>query len=215
MTPIRIVIADDHPFFRFGLRARLSAEPEMEVVGEAGTAEEAITLATQLTPDVILMDLNFNQPGIGGLDAIRRISEAQPQVALLVITMFDDDRVFAAIRAGARGYLLKDAEPDETIRAIRAVYHGEAIFSPAVAQRVIEYFGSARPRTPSQAFPELTKREREILTLIAQGYTNAAIADHLTLSPRTVRNQVSSIYSKLQLANRASAIILARDHGVV
>jgi len=212
MDPIRILIADDHPVFRYGLRALLKAEPELEVVGEATTGDEVIALAATLQPDVILMDLNM--PGVNGIEATRRIMETRPHVAILMITMFDDDSVFAAMRAGARGYLLKGEAGEETVQAIRVVSKGEAIFSPAIAQRLIQYFGVPRPATPPQAFPALTEREREILTLIAQGYTNTAIAERLVLSPKTVRNHVSNIFGKLQVADRAAAIIRARDAGL-
>lgn len=213
MDRIRILIADDHPVFRYGLRALLQAEPETEVVGEAMSGDEVIALAASLQPDVILMDLNM--PGINGIEATRRILATNPHMNILVLTMFDDDdSVFAAMRAGARGYLLKGAEGDETVRAIRVVSSGEAIFSPSIARRLMQYFGAPRPTAPPQAFPELTEREREILTLIAQGYTNTAIAGQLVLSPKTVRNHVSNIFSKLQVADRAEAIIRARDAGL-
>jgi DNA-binding NarL/FixJ family response regulator len=215
MSRIRILIADDHPVFRYGLRALLLAEATtMEVVGEATTGEEVVTLAAQCVPEVILMDVNM--PGLNGIEATRRILATTPQVGILMLTMFDDDEsVFAAMRAGARGYLLKGAEGEETIRAITAVSRGEAIFSPAIARRLIGYF--ARPRKspqPAHLFPELTEREREVLTLIAQGYTNPAIAERLVLSPKTVRNHVSTIFGKLQVAGRAEAIIRARDAGL-
>jgi len=213
MDRIRILIADDHPVFRYGLRALLAAEPTTEVIGEATTGEEAIAKASSLQPDVILMDLNM--PGINGIEATRRILEMTPHMSILVLTMFDDDdSIFAAMRAGARGYLLKGAEGEETVRAIHAVSSGEAIFSPAIARKLMQYFGARRPTAPPQAFPELTEREREILTLIAQGYTNTAIAEKLVLSPKTVRNHVSNIFSKLQVADRAEAIIRARDAGL-
>jgi len=212
MDPIRILIADDHPVFRFGLRALLAAEPTTQVVGEATTGDEVIRLAAELLPQVILMDLNM--PGTNGIDATRRILATMPHMLILVLTMFDDDdSVFAAMRAGARGYLLKGAEGEETIRAICAVSSGEAIFSPAIARRLMQYFGAPRLPTPAQTFPELTERERELLILIAQGYTNPAIAEKLVLSPKTVRNHVSTIFSKLQVASRAEAIIRARDAG--
>ncbi len=211
MDVIRILIADDHPMFRFGLRTRLGAEEEMEVVGEAATGEEAVQLAGSLAPDVVVMDLNL--PGIHGIEATRRIREMNPQIAVLVITMFDDDSVFAAMRAGARGYLLKGAEGEETVRAIKAVSHGDAIFSPTIASRLMTYFAAPRPAAV-QPFPELTEREHEILTLIAAGLTNTAIANRLTLSPKTVRNYVSSIFSKLQVADRAEAVSRARSAGL-
>jgi DNA-binding NarL/FixJ family response regulator len=209
--PIKILIADDHPLFRFGIRTRLSAEADLEVIGEAGSGEEAIALTGRLGPDVVLMDLNL--PEMNGIEATRTIREAHPQVAVLVVTMFDDDSVFAAMRAGARGYLLKGAEAEETVRAVRAVAHGEAIFSPSVAQRLMGYFAAPRPATVASSFPELTEREREVLGLLAQGYTNAAIGERLMLSTKTVRNYVSSIFAKLQVADRAEAIIRARDAG--
>lgn len=212
MDATRVLIADDHPVFRFGLRALLNGAPEMEVVGEATTGDEAIALAASLEPDVILMDLNM--PAVNGIEATRRILQRSPHIAILVITMFDDDSVFAAMQAGARGYLLKGAEGEETLRAIRAVADGEAIFSPAVAQRLIEYFARRQPTMSPQVFPELTDRERETLALIAQGYTNTEIADRLVLSPKTVRNYVSNIFSKLQVADRAHAIIRARGAGL-
>jgi len=213
MEHIRILIADDHPVFRYGLRALLAAEPTTEVIGEATTGEEAIAKASSLQPDVILMDLNM--PGVNGIEATRRILEMTPHMSILVLTMFDDDdSIFAAMRAGARGYLLKGEEGEETVRAIQAVSSGEAIFSPAIARKLMQYFGARRPTVPPQAFPELTEREREILTLIAQGYTNTAIAEKLVLSPKTVRNHVSNIFSKLQVADRAEAIIRARDAGL-
>lgn len=216
MIQVRVLIADDHPVFRYGLRALLSAEPTTEVVGEATTGEETIEFATRLVPDVILMDLNM--PGINGIEATQRILAVLPNVAVLVLTMFDDDdSVFAAMRAGARGYLLKGTEGEETVRAISIVSRGEAIFSPTIARRLMHYFGANRGlqrRAPPQDFPELTEREREVLMLIAQGYTNPAIADQLVISPKTVRNYVSSIFSKLQVASRAEAIIRARDAGM-
>jgi DNA-binding NarL/FixJ family response regulator len=210
---IRILIADDHPVFRFGLRALLAAEPATEVVGEATTGDEAIRLAAELLPDIVLMDLNM--PSTNGIDATRRLLAAMPHINVLVLTMSDDDdSVFAAMQAGARGYLLKGVQGEEMIRAIRAVNSGEAIFSPAIARRLMQYFGAPRPPEPSPIFPELTKREREILVLITQGYTNATIAEKLVLSPKTVRNHVSSIFSKLQVAGRAEAIIRARNAGL-
>jgi DNA-binding NarL/FixJ family response regulator len=212
MDHIRILIADDHPVFRFGLRALLNAEAWTEVIGEATTGDEAITMAAALQPDIILMDLNM--PGLNGIEATRRITQTNPHIGILVITMFDDDSVFAAMRAGARGYILKGVAGDETLRAIRAVANGEAIFSPAIARRLMQYFGTSMPAAAPQVFPELTEREREILDLLAKGYTNTTIAERLVLSPKTVRNQVSNIFSKLQVADRAEAIIRAREAGL-
>jgi DNA-binding NarL/FixJ family response regulator len=211
--PIRILIADDHPIFRYGMRTLLTAMPDFTVVGEAVTGEEAIQLTDTLVPDLVLMDINM--PGINGIEATARIRERHPHTAILIVTMLDDDSVFAAMRAGARGYLLKGAEPAETLRAIRAVASGEAIFSPGVAGRLMDYF--ARPPVAAAnpfAFSKLSEREREVLTLVAQGITNAAIAERLVLSPKTVRNYISEIFSKLQVASRAEAIIRARNAGL-
>ena len=210
---IRLLIADDHPFYREGVRAMLLGMPDMEVVGETASGEETIVQAELLQPDVILMDLKM--PGTNGIEATRRVLRTSPHIRVLMVTMFeDDDSVFAAMRAGACGYVLKDADRDELARAITAVSQGEAIFSPAIAQRLIRYF-SALPQTASAiAFPDLTEREREILHLIAQGESNAAIAKHLTLSLKTVQNHVSNIFSKLQVADRAQAIIRAREAGL-
>jgi DNA-binding NarL/FixJ family response regulator len=211
--PIRILIADDHPIFRFGMRTLLTALPDFTVVGEAVTGEEAVQLTNELLPDLVLMDINM--PGFNGIEATTRIREQQPHTAILIVTMLDDESVFSAMRAGARGYLLKGAEPTETLRAIRAVASGEAIFSPGVAQRLVDYF--AHPLvTPARqtAFAELSEREREVLTLIAQGLTNAAIAERLVLSPKTVRNYISEILSKLQVANRVQAILRAKEAGL-
>lgn len=208
---IKILIADDHPLFRFGLRALLDAEPGMTVIGEATSGHEAVTMAASLAPDVILMDINM--PELNGLEATRQILDGNPQANILVLTMFDDDTVFAAVRAGARGYLLKGSESEETLRAIRAVASGEAIFSPNIAERLLQHLAS-EPPTASVPFPDLTPRELEVLELIAQGLTNNAIAEALVISPKTVRNQVSTIFSKLDVANRAEAIVLAREAGL-
>ncbi len=219
MQPIRIVIADDHPVFRFGLCALLNAMPDIEVVGEVSTGEEVLAIADSVRPDVILMDINM--PGTNGIEATRRIRETNPDIRILIVTMLEDDSVFAAMRAGARGYVVKGAEPTEVLRAIRAVADGEAIFSPGVAERLIHYFttppvGAGR-RTPSAetpVFPELTQRERDVLRLISQGLTNSAIAEQLLLSPKTVRNYITEIFSKLQVADRGQAIIRARNAGL-
>ncbi len=212
MDKLTILIADDHPVFRKGLRALLVSMPTAELVGEATTGEEAIDLAEALQPDVILMDLQM--PGIGGLPAIRQIVQTSPHIRILVVTMFeDDDSVFAAMRGGARGYVLKDMDDDEITRAILAVGNGEAIFSPAIAQRMMNFF-SARPDLPIEIFPELTESERNVLRLMAQGTSNEAIALQLSLGSKTVRNYVYNIFSKLQVADRAQAIVKARDAGL-
>jgi DNA-binding NarL/FixJ family response regulator len=215
MNPIRILIADDHTLFREGVRAILSAVPDVAVVGEAGAGAEAVALAAELLPDVILMDVQM--PGLNGIEATRRIVERAPGVGIVVVTMLeDDDSVFAAMRAGARGYVLKGADRAEMLRAIRAVAHGEAMFGPAVARRLMGFFRDlgSMPGRAAQAFPELTEREREVLDLIAQGHSNAAIAERLSLSPKTVSNHVSNIFGKLHVADRAQAIVRARQAGM-
>jgi DNA-binding NarL/FixJ family response regulator len=213
MEPLRVLIADDHPLFRHGIHALLDAAPDFEVVGEATTGDEAVAMAAALQPDVILMDVRM--PGANGIEATRRIVRESPHIRILIVTMFEDDAsVFTAMRAGARGYVLKDAEKAEMLRAIRAVGSGEAIFSPAIATRLIDFFAAPKPAAAPDVFPDLTEREREILDLIAQGKSNADIAGQLVLSPNTVRNYVSNIFSKLQVADRAHAILLARDAGL-
>ena len=208
---IRILIADDHTLFRDGLNALLSSIADAEVVGEAASGDEAIAQAAELAPDVVLMDIQM--PGVNGIEATRRILEVNPAVGIVVLTMFEDeDSVFAAMRAGARGYILKGADQNEMLRAIRAVANGEALFGPAIANRLIAFF-AAKPDAPPAPFPELTEREREILHLIASGQSNTEIADSLFLSPKTVRNHISSIFSKLQVAGRAQAIVRAREAG--
>jgi DNA-binding NarL/FixJ family response regulator len=213
MEAIRVLIADDHPHFRKGLRALLSSATDLEVVAEAGDGEGAISLATDLQPDVIIMDLHM--PGVGGIEATRRILRSSPHISVLVLSMFeDDDSIFAALQAGARGYLLKGALKAEILRAIRSVTSGEAIFGPIIAKRLINYFAVPRPSAPADAFPELTEREHEILALMAQHQTNPEIARRLQLSPKTIRNHVSNVFTKLQVADRAQAIIRAREAGL-
>lgn len=216
--PIRILIADDNLRFRQGLRTLLQAAPEMEVVGEAGSGDEAVALADGLQPDglqpdVILMDIKM--PDVNGIEATHTILESSPHIGILMLTMVeDDDAVFAAMRAGARGYLLKGALKAEVLRAIRSVSSGEAIFGPTIARRLIDYFSVPRTIASNTAFPELTTREREILGLIAQHLTNPEIATRLSLSPKTIRNIVSNIFNKLQVADRAEAIMRAREAGL-
>ena len=210
---LRVLVADDHPFFRDGLRSLLTSSPDTELVGEASSGEEAISLATELQPDVVLMDIQM--PGISGIEATRKIVQECPRVRILVVTMFEDDgTVFRAMRAGARGYLLKGANYAEMLRAIKAVGNGEAIFSPGIAIRLTNFFADIRPASSPQVFPELSDREREVLDLIAQGHKNSEIAKRLYLSPKTVRNHVSNILSKLQVADRTQAIIRAREAGL-
>jgi DNA-binding NarL/FixJ family response regulator len=212
-NPIRVLVADDHPVFRRGMRAILGAEPDTELVGEATNGEEVVARALELQPDVILMDLNM--PKMSGIEATRRIIESSPNTSILMLTMFEDDKsIFAAMRAGAHGYVLKGADGAETLRAIHAVASGEAIFSPTITRRLTEYFAKTGedPNTSSaQTFPNLTEREHEILSLIAEGYTNTAIASRLYLSPKTVRNYVSNIFTKLEVSDRSQAIVQARE----
>jgi DNA-binding NarL/FixJ family response regulator len=208
-----ILLADDHAIFRYGLRAMLGSTPEFEVVGEAATGEEAVARAAELRPDVVLMDIEM--PGVNGIEATRRILEGNPTVGVVVLTMFDDDdSVFAAMRAGARGYVLKGADGDEVLNVVRAVASGEAHFGPRIAQRLMGFFSAPKPSVLSEVFPELTAREREILGFIAQGRSNAEIARRLFLSPKTVRNHVSNIFTKLRVADRAQAIVRAREAGL-
>jgi DNA-binding NarL/FixJ family response regulator len=207
--PLRVLVADDHPLFRRGLRALLEAASAIEVVGDVADGEEVVRLSLETRPDVVVMDIRM--PALNGIEATRRILQAHPETRVLVLTMFeDDDSVFAAMRAGARGYLLKGSDQDEVLRAIRTVGAGGAIFGPAIAARLVAYFSAKR----SAAFPQLTGREREVLELLASGSSNQAIARHLALSLKTVRNHVSTIFNKLRVADRDEAISKARDAGL-
>ncbi|GAB3840202.1 response regulator [Dactylosporangium cerinum] len=208
----RLLIADDHPAYRRGLQLMLADAADIDLVGEAETGERAVELAGSLVPDVILMDLRM--PRLDGIEATRRLARAGSTAAVVVLTMFeDDDSVFAAMRAGARGYLLKGAEQDEIIRAIRAAAAGEAIFGPQIAQRIIAHFAGGAGSTAA-AFPSLTEREREVLDLVAAGKGNATIAHDLMISLKTVRNHVSNIFTKLQVSDRSQAIVKAREAGL-
>ena len=220
--PIRVVLADDHTLFREGVASLPERAPDIQLVGEAATGENAIHLAGELLPDVVLLDLQM--PGMGGIEATRALVRENPRVGVIVLTMFEDDEsVFAAMRAGARGYVLKDADRGSLLRAIRAVAGGEALLGAAVAQRVLQHFGppaahdaepqSARP-APSTAFEQLTPRELEVLRLIAAGRRNREIAEQLVLSEKTVGNHISNIFSKLQVADRVQAIFRAREAGL-
>ena len=208
---IRVVIADDHPAFRAGLRLMLGIADDIEIVGEADDGARVVDVVQELLPDVVVMDLRM--PGLDGIEATRRLLAVQPELGVVVLTMFEDDEsVFAAMRAGARGYLLKGAEQDEIMRGIRAIAAGEAIFGPSIARRVVEHFATGTGSAKA-AFPALTDREREVLELIASGRGNAAIAHDLCLTLKTVRNHVSNIFAKLQVPDRAAAIVKARDAG--
>lgn len=213
MNPIRVLVADDHPVFRDGLCTLLELYDEMLVVGTAATGEEAIRTATHARPDVVLMDLRM--PGCGGVEATRRIHQSNPDIAVVVLTMMDDDEsVFAALQAGARGYLHKEADAEDVRRAVRAAANGDAIFGARLARRLVDYFTAATPPAPPVAFPELTTGERAVLDLIASGLNNSEIAQRLSLSPKTVRNRASAIFGKLRLRDRAEAIARARDAGL-
>lgn len=213
MDRVRVLIADDHPLFRDGMRALLGSLPNYEVAGEAANGADAIVLACERQPDIVLMDLQM--PQVNGIEATRQIVQASPHIGIVVITMFeDDDSVFAALRAGARGYVLKGADQAEIVRVLEAVGRGEALFGPPIAARLMNYFAVPRPQAQAGLFPELTEREREVLQLIARGRSNADIAAELVLSLKTVRNHVSNIFSKLQVADRAEAIVRAREAGM-
>jgi len=210
MSAVRVLIVDDHPIFRDGLRAALSTG-DIEVIGEAQNGTEAIAMAARLTPDVILMDLHI--PGGGGIAATQAITSLHPDIAILVLTMSDDeDTLLAALGAGAKGYLLKGTDRSELTRAIAGVAHGEAVFGAGIAARVLLTLNSRDRDRP--ALPELTLREREVLVLVARGYTNVAIARHLVVSPKTIRNHVSNILTKLQATDRHDAARIARDAGL-
>lgn len=209
--PIRVLIADDHPLFRDGLTALLHDGVDTELTGTATSGSEAVELARETQPDVVVMDLHM--PGLNGIEATRRIVGDSPHIAVLVLTMFDDDdSIFAALRAGARGYLLKGADREQIRRAIHAAANGEIIFGADLAARMLGYFTAAP--APPPVFPQLTDREREVLELVAQGRANTAIATRLGLSQKTIRNHVSNILTKLQVADRAQAIVQARDAGL-
>lgn len=208
----RVVIADDHPVFRRGMKALLDGENGISVVGEAADGLEAVSVVLDLAPDVVVLDLHM--PEMSGVDAAKRMIEALPELGVLVLTMHEDDElVFAAMKAGARGYLVKTTDDDEIVRAVQAIGAGEAIFSATIAQRMMGYF-TAISSSKAVVFPQLTERERDVLELMASGMDNASIAFRLSLSGKTVRNRVSSIFTKLQVADRAQAIVRAREAGL-
>jgi DNA-binding NarL/FixJ family response regulator len=209
---IRVLIADDHPVFRDGLHALVEAAPDLDFVGEATTGIEAVDLAASGRPAVILMDLRM--PELSGIEATRRILEADPTVGILIVTMSEDDEsLFAAMRAGARGYIPKDAERGEILSAIRAAAVGEAVFGASIARRVAEFFAAPRS-SAAEPFPDLTERENEVLELIAQGRSNGDIAGRLGITSKTVRNHVANVFNKLQVADRSQAIVRAREAGL-
>ena len=213
---IRLVIADDHPVYRDGLARLLSEIGGFDVVGVAANGVEAVEMAASLSPDVVVMDIRM--PNLDGIEATRRITSASPHTAVVVLSMFEEDElVFAAVRAGARGYLLKDADDDEIAAVLRGIARGEAIFGPTTARRLLDMLGrmpDQSEHTTPHPFPQLSQRELEVLELLARGRRNAMIADELFLSERTVRNYVSNIFTKLQVAGRAEAIAAARDAGI-
>lgn len=209
--PIRVVLVDDHPMYLDGLRLALDATPGIEVVGEATTGTAGIEEAARHQPDVVIMDVNM--PDLNGIEATRRVVAESPHIGVIVLTMFDEDEsVFQAMRAGARGYLLKGADHADIVRAVTAVASGDAIFGPALARRLIGYFAS--DRRVVAPFAELTEREREVLELVARGCSNADIARRLFISHKTVRNHVSNVFAKLQVTDRAQAIVRAREAGL-
>jgi len=210
MDRLRVLICDDNEQFRAGLKSLIGTAPETELAGEAGDGREAIRQAELLQPDIILMDIKM--PELNGIEATRRIVRSSPHIGILMLTMLeDDDSVFEAMRAGARGYLLKGALKAEILRAINGVSSGEAIFGPAIARRMMRYFSAPRPDKLAQAFPQLTDREREVLQELSTHKTNAEIARTMGVTLKTIRNHLSNIFMKLQVASRAEAIARARD----
>lgn len=217
MENIRLLVADDHALFREGLQALFSATPGIEIVGEGATGEETAVLAEKLLPDIILMDINM--PDMDGIQATRRILRANPTIGVIMVTMVEEDAsLFAAMRAGARGYVLKGAHHQELLQTVQAVASGQVLFGPSTASRIMGFFqdldADLKPSLPEEIFPELTPRELEVLGLIAQGANNSQIAEKLVISDKTVRNHITSVFSKLQVADRAQAIIKARDAGL-
>ncbi|SOE03604.1 response regulator [Blastococcus haudaquaticus] len=211
-APIRVVVVDDHPLYREGVADALGDADDIDVVGTAADGQTGVAVVTDLRPDVVLMDLRM--PGGGGVPATAAITARLPGTSVVVLTMSDDDSVFAALRAGARGYLLKESEGADIARAVRAAARSEAVFGPRIADRVLAFFASSRARAAAVPFPDLTDREREVLDLVAHGLPNAAIAARLFLSEKTVRNRVSDVLTKLHAASRAEAVALARDAGL-
>jgi len=213
VTVIRVVIADDHPMFRYGLHAVLATQPGIDVVGEAADGQQLLSVVRDTRPGVVITDLTM--PRLSGAQAAARLLAAQPDLAILILTMHqDDESLFAAMRAGARGYLLKGADSAEVTAAIQAVARGEAVYGPGVAQRIIDFFSGRHEQFTARAFPELTSRERDILELLAQGSANRQIASRLAISEKTVRNHLSSVFLKLQVNDRTAAALKARGAGL-
>ncbi|MFE2215100.1 response regulator [Streptomyces canus] len=212
---INVVLVDDHPLFRFGLRAALESAGDIAVIGEAAGVEEAVRLTLQAGPDVVLMDLELGEPGASGIEATRRLSAEAPEVAVLVLTMSkDDDHLLAAVRAGARGYLVKGAGREEVLHAVRTAAAGGAVFGAGVAARITQLVTGAGTARNPEVLPQLTSRERQVLDLVARGLANHRIAAELGLSEKTVRNHVSRIFDKLHVTCRAEAVVRARDAGL-
>jgi DNA-binding NarL/FixJ family response regulator len=210
---VRVVVVDDHPAFRAGLASLLDSTDEVEVVGAAADGAECLEVVERLQPDVVLMDLHMT--GMGGIEATRALSASYPGTVVIALTMIEEDEsIFAAIRAGARGYLLKGADQDDLLRAIRSAAAGDVVFGRAIAERVVGYLAGGRPSRPERSFPELTDRELEVLDRIARGERNATIASHLGVAEKTVRNHISNIFAKLRIVDRAEAIVRARDAGL-
>lgn len=213
MTKLTILIADDHPVFRDGIRMMLDSEPDVELVGEAHSGGEAIELAEQLQPDVILMDIKMDE--VSGIEATRQITQTNPNIRVLIVTMFEEPQsVFSAMRAGAMGYISKNSSKSELMKAVHIIGNRGAVFGPAIAEYVQSFFANPALSLPNPLYPDLTERERQVLEMIGAGKNNSQIADKLSLSPKTVANYVSNIFSKLQVADRAMAIIKAREAGL-
>ena len=215
MEPIRVLLADDHTLFRKGVRILLEQMPGIEIVGEAADGREAVSRTEELVPDVVLMDIRM--PGINGIEATRSILQENPHIGVILVTMFDDpESVFSGMRAGARGYVLKEAEPEELSRAVQAAYRGEVMLCPIIAKKVLDHFGREPQRgQPGLSYDRLTQRELEVLQLAADGLGNKDIAERLTVSDKTVKNHIANIFSKLQVDDRTQAILFALRKGLV
>ena len=215
MESIRVLLADDHTLFRKGIRTLLERMQGMEVVGEVASGREAVSQAQELVPDIILMDIKM--PEFTGIEATRSILQENPHIGVVLLTMFDDpDSVFSGMRAGARGYVLKEAEPDELLRAVEAAYRGEVILCPIIAKKLLEHFGrEPESRQPGLRYEDLTQRELQVLQRAADGLSNKEIADRLVVSEKTVKNHIANIFSKLQVNDRTQAILLALRKGII